>query len=164
MGYYKEMIEQARSRGVTSEQVMWGSIEEFDNMLCQIKENDPALYWDFIHKQHKALYKGHYDEEFAKYDLQQVYYINKQGEKTNKPYWTVDQVEEATKGYNFPNGTTKWDKWVAFNSAFADHCKDFDEASILKIGYSFFFADEDWPTDTKIWDYMSCKPTKYKKD
>jgi hypothetical protein len=159
MGYYKEMIEQARSRGVTSEQVMWGSIEEFDNMLCQIKENDPALYWDFIHKQHKALYKGHYDEEFAKYDLQQVYYINKQGEKTNKPYWTVEQVEEATKGYNFPNGTTKWDKWVAFNVFRSDTMKSLPDDLALKAGWEFFFDDIDFKKEgtTKIWDYVHCK-------
>lgn len=159
MGYYKEMIEQARSRGVTSEQVMWGSIEEFDNMLCQIKENDPALYWDFIHKQHKALYKGHYDEEFAKYDLQQVYYINKQGEKTNKPYWTVEQVEESTKGYNFPNGTTKWDKWVAFNVFRSDTMKSLPDDLALKAGWEFFFDDIDFKKEgtTKIWDYVHCK-------
>lgn len=159
MGYYREMIEQARSRGVTSEQVMWGSIEEFDNMLCQIKENDPALYWDFIHKQHKALYKGHYDEEFAKYDMQQVYYINKQGEKTNKPYWTVEQVEEATKGYNFPNGTTKWDKWVAFNVFRSDTMKSLPDDLALKAGWEFFFDDIDFKKEgtTKIWDYVHCK-------
>lgn len=159
MGYYREMIEQARSRGVTSEQVMWGSIEEFDKMLCQIKENDPALYWDFIHKQHKALYKGHYDEEFAKYDMQQVYYINKQGEKTNKPYWTVEQVEEATKGYNFPNGTTKWDKWVAFNVFRSDTMKSLPDDLALKAGWEFFFDDIDFKKEgtTKIWDYVHCK-------
>lgn len=159
MGYYKEMIEQARSRGVTSEQVMWGSIEEFDKMLCQIKESDPALYWDFIHKQHKALYKGHYDEEFAKYDMQQVYYINKQGEKTNKPYWTVEQVEEATKGYNFPNGTTKWDKWVAFNVFRSDTMKSLPDDLALKAGWEFFFDDIDFKKEgtTKIWDYVHCK-------
>jgi hypothetical protein len=159
MGYYKEMIEQARSRGVTSEQVMWGSIEEFDNMLCQIKENDPALYWDFIHKQHKALYKGHYDEEFAIYDMQHVYYINKQGEKTNKPYWTVEQVEEATKGYNFPNGTTKWDKWVAFNVFRSDTMKSLPDDLALKAGWEFFFDDIDFKKEgtTKIWDYVHCK-------
>ena len=159
MGYYKEMIEQARSRGVTSEQVMWGSIEEFDNMLCQIKENDPELYWDFIHKQHKALYKGHYDEEFAKYDMQQVYYINKQGEKTNKPYWTVEQVDEATKGYNFPNGTTKWDKWVAFNVFRSDTMKSLPDDLALKAGWEFFFDDIDFKKEgtTKIWDYVHCK-------
>lgn len=159
MGYYKEMIEQARSRGATSEQVMWGSIEEFDNMLCQIKENDPALYWDFIHKQHKALYKGHYDEEFAIYDMQHVYYINKQGEKTNKPYWTVEQVEEATKGYNFPNGTTKWDKWVAFNVFRSDTMKSLPDDLALKAGWEFFFDDIDFKKEgtTKIWDYVHCK-------
>jgi hypothetical protein len=37
-------------------------------------------------------------------------------------------------------------------------CKDFDDAAVLKIGHSFYFADEDWGSDTKIWEYISNKP------
>ena len=110
------------------------------------------------------MYGCHYNEEFALYDVEQIHYTNKAGEKRFGAHWTVEQIESATAGMKFPMGTNKWDKYVAFNAAHADFCKDFDEASILKIGYSFFFADEDWPTDTKIWDYMSCKPHKHKSE
>jgi hypothetical protein len=57
----------------------------------------------------------------------------------------------------FPADTNKWDKYVAFNAAYADFCKHFEAGDILKIGFSFFFADEDWGSTTKIWEYMLAK-------
>ena len=78
---------------------------------------------------------------------------NKKGEKKEGAYWSVEQVEEATRGFTFPSGVNKWDKWVAFNAAYADFCKKFDDAQILEIGYLFYFADEDWKGKNKIWEY-----------
>ena len=150
------MIEAAKAKGVTNEQTMWMSIGAIDEMLGKMKNEHPALYWEFIHEQHKMLYKGHYDEEFATYELSRVYYINKAGEKTNVPYWTVDQVEEATKGFNYPSGTTKWDKWVAHNTFRSDTMKSLPDDLALKAGWEFFFDDIDFKKEgtTKLWGYM----------
>ena len=157
---YKEMVEQARKAGITSEKIMWESIESFSELLDELKEERPDLYWEFMRKQQGILYHGHYNECFAMYDVSQMHYTNKQGEKRHGAYWTVEQIEEATAGMKFPPGTSKFDKFVAYNAIYADMCKDFDDASILKIAYAFFFADEDWGSDTKVWEYMSNKPHK----
>lgn len=156
---YKDMIEQARKKGVASEAVMWESIEDMEEMLCKLKEVDPKGYWKFIRKQHNILYKGHYDEDFAVYDLSEAYYTNKAGEKTNKPYWTAEQIEEATRGMSFPNGTTKWDKYVAFNIFRSDTMRSLPDDLAIKAAYEFFFEDIDYKKDgtTKVWDYMQCK-------
>lgn len=153
---YRKMIEAAKAKGVANEQTMWMSIGAIDDMLGKMKEAHPELYWAFIHEQHKALYKGHYDEEFATYELSRVYYINKAGEKTNVPYWTVDQVEEATKGFNYPSGTTKWDKWVAHNTFRSDTMRSLPDDLALKAGWEFFFDDIDFKKEgtTKLWEYM----------
>ena len=56
---------------------------------------------------------------------------------------------------SFPSGVNKWDKLVAYNAAYADWSKKFDDAQILDIAYLFYFADEDWKhPSTKVWDYM----------
>lgn len=156
MGYYKEMIEQARGKGIASEAMMWSSIEEVDSMLEKMKDHHKEMYWAFMHNQHKAIYKGHYNEEFAEYELGNVYYINKAGEKTNKPYWTVEQIEEATRGFNYPSGTTKWDKWVAHNVFRSDTMKSLPDDLALKAGWEFFFDDIDYKKEgtTKLWEYM----------
>ena len=43
---------------------------------------------------------------------------------------------------------------------YADLCKRFDDKQVLDAMHSFFFADEDWPGNNKIWYYMSCKHDK----
>lgn len=158
---YREMVNHAKKAGVTNEQTMWESIDSFSELLEELKETHPQMYWDFMRKQHGIMFHNHYDEAFAMYDVSKMHYTSKNGEKKQGAYWTVDQIESATAGMKFPAGTTKWDKYVSFNAAHSDFCKDFEDADVLKIGYAFFFADEDWGDDTKIWEYMSNKPRKH---
>lgn len=93
----------------------------------------------------------------AVFDVSQIAYTDKEGKKHTGAYWTCEQVEEATKAMSFPSGTTKWDKFVAFNSFFADTCKVLTEEQTLKTAYQFYFADEDFPKErgAKIWLYMA---------
>lgn len=142
---YKKMIEDAKAKGLTSDKAMWESIDELDEMLCVIKKEHPDKYWKFIRKQHGIMYNNHYDEEFARWDIEQM--------KPLGMYWSKSQVEEATKGMVFPNGTTPCDKWVAFN-AFANDLKpELTDEQILKAAYKFWFKDEDWKGKNKIWEY-----------
>ena len=157
---YKHMVEQARQTGTTNEKTMWESIESFSELLEELEESHPDLYWEFMRKQHGIMHHNHYDEDFAMYDVAQMHYTGKTGEKRTGAHWTAEQIEQATAGLKFPAGTTKWDKYVAFNAAFADLNKGFDDGDILKAGHLFYFADEDWGTDTKIWEYMSAHPHK----
>lgn len=158
---YRTMVDQAKKTGVTNEKMMWESIDSFSELLEELKEFHPQMYWDFMRKQHGIMYHGHYDEEFAKYDVSKMHYTTKSGEKREGAYWTPEQIESATTGMKFPNGTTKWDKFVAFSAAYSDFCKYFEDADILKIGYAFYFADEDWGSDSKVWEYISNKPHKH---
>lgn len=160
---YKKMIEDAKAKGLTSEKMMWQSVDDIDDMLCVMKAEHPDKYWAFVRSQHGMLYGGHYTEDFAMWDVGQLKYTNKKGEKKEGAYWTMEQIEEATKGMSFPSGVNKWDKFVVFNSAWADWCKKFDDAQILDIAYLFYFCDEDYKdgkSGTKIWDYMCMVHTK----
>ena len=158
MTTYKEMVTKAKAAGVTNEKTMWESIESFSDLLAQLKESHPDLYWEFMREQHGIMYRGHYDEHFAIYDVEHLRWTDKNGSKHSGAHWTVDQIEQATSGMHFPAGTTKWDKYVAFNAAYSDLCKEFDEGQILAAGFLLYFADEDWGSGTKIWEYMSEKP------
>ena len=157
---YREMVDHAKKAGVTNEKTMWESIDSFSELLDELKESHPQMYWDFMRKQHGIMFHNHYDEAFAIYDVSQVHYTDKSGMRHHGAYWTAEQIEAATQGMKFPMGTTKWDKFVAFNAAKSDFAKDFEDADILKIGYAFYFADEDWGDDTKVWEYMDDKPRK----
>ncbi len=160
---YLEMVKAAKKNGTFAEKQMWDSVESVSELLDDIKESHPDLYWRFIREQYGIMNNCHYaDKEFAEYDVSQIAYSDKEGKKHTGAYWTCEQVEEATKTMTFPSGTTKWDKFVGFNLAYSDFCKKFDDAQILQIGHLFFFADEDWDANgkgsaTKVWDYVACK-------
>ena len=89
-----------------------------------------------------------------------LYYTDRTGVKRKGAYWTMEQVKEATKDYKFPAGVNEWDVFVAANAIRADLCKKFDDKQVLDAMYSFFFADEDWPGNNKVWHYMACKNNK----
>ena len=78
---------------------------------------------------------------------------HRKGEKKTGSYWTLDQVEEASKSLSFPSGTTKYDKYVAFNVFYSDMSTMMSDEQILASAYKFFFADEDAPAG-KVWLYM----------
>lgn len=160
---YRQMIENARKSGNWSEKIMLDSVDSIAGLLECVKNADPQGYWRFMREQYGIMNNCHYaDKEFADYDVSQIAYTDGEGKRHTGAYWTCEQVEEATKTMSFPGGTTKWDKFVAFNLAKSDFCKKFDDAQILQIGYLFFFADEDWSargSATKVWDYVACKNT-----
>lgn len=143
---YKEMIKDAIERGMTSESKMWENVDAVDELLEVIQKEHPDMYWAFIRKMHGSLHKGHYNQKFAIYDVEQM--------KPLGMYWTKAQIDEATKGMVFAQGVTEWDRYVAFN-AFANDLKpEMADDQILKAAYKFWFADKDWNNNTKIWDYM----------
>lgn len=154
---YQEMVKAAQKNGKTTEKQMWQSIESVSDLLYEIKDAHPELYWRFMREQYGIMNNCHYaDKEFAEYDVSQIEYTDKDGKSHTGAYWTCEQIEEATKGMTFPSGVTKWDKFVAFNSFLADTCKVLTDEQIIKAGYQFYFADEDFPKEhgTKIWHYM----------
>jgi hypothetical protein len=151
------MVDSAKAAGMTNEKMMWDSIDSFSDLLEEIREAHPQLYWDFMREQHGIMHQRHYGEAFAMYDVSRMKYTDKNGMKHVGAHWTMEQIESATSGMRFPQGVTKWDKYVAFNAAYADLCKSFDEGDILKAGYALYFDDEDWGSDTKIWDMYQAR-------
>lgn len=154
---YRKMVDSAKAAGMTSEKMMWESIDSFSELLEEIREAHPELYWDFMREQHGIMYHNHYGEAFAMYDVSKLMYTDRGGLKHMGAHWTMEQIETATAGMRFPSGVTKWDKYVAFNAAYAVLCKTFEEGDVLKAGYALYFADEDWGSDTKIWDMYQCR-------
>lgn len=140
------MIEEAKKKGLASEKVMWDSVDDLDDMLCDIKREHPDKYWKFIRKQHGIMYNNHYDERFARWDVEQM--------KPLGMYWSLPQIEEVTKGMAFPAGTTPWDKFVAFNSFANDLHDTIPDEQIIKASHAFWFADKDWKGEGKIWKYV----------
>lgn len=158
---YNQLIEQARATGVASEKKMNAAIEQMSCDLDSIKNDNPALYWRIMRHQHAVLYDRHYSEKFANHDVNRLEYgeLDEEGMPTKHgAHWTRAQIEEATRGMEFHPKVNGWDKYVAFNSMYADLCTNMKDEEIIRAAYLFYFCDADWQTDddcTKIWDYTS---------
>ena len=38
---YSEMIQEAQSKGLTTEAMMWASVEDVESLLCKMKDSHP---------------------------------------------------------------------------------------------------------------------------
>ena len=74
---YRKMVDHAKRAGVTNEKTMWESIDSFSELLDELEDSHPVLYWAFMRKQQGIMYGNHYNEEFAQYDVEQIHYTNK---------------------------------------------------------------------------------------
>jgi hypothetical protein len=112
-------------------------------------------YECLVRKLSEKLYGKHYSEESAMRDVFKMHYTDANGKEYHGPHWTIEQVQAATAGKHFDDEVTKYDKFVAYNATYADLCKILTEDQILKVAYAFWFDDEDWNGEGKIWEYMS---------
>lgn len=160
---YIDLLKQAKSNGISSDKKMWESIEALSNDLARVEVAHPHTYWRIMRNQHSILYERHYSERFAIHDVNQLQYTNCEGIECNGPHWSSAEVTAATSGLKFHHKVNEWDKYVAFNSMYADLCSDMTDEEIIKVAYLFYFSDEDWQPGeddcTKIWDYTSAHAT-----
>lgn len=151
----KEEVRNARARGISSEKLLDMLACTVDSMIEDMEESNPEVYEKIIHEIHEKITGPHYDKAWADIEVQNLEYTNREKQHASGPHWTMEQVLEATRGKSFPSNTTEWDKYVAYNAAYADFCTKFDDQQILDIAFLFFFADEDWTSEGKIWHYMA---------
>lgn len=152
------MILAAKEAGMSIEKMMWQGVDGLNDLLCKIREEHPDMYWKFLRDQQGVMYSNHYERAFAEYDVESLRYTNREGQKCEGAHWTAEQIESATRSMTFPTGTTRWDKYVAFNAWYSDLCRELDETTLIKTCFSYFFADEDAPSG-KIFLYMKAMRT-----
>ena len=147
------MVKSSQQKGTFTDKQMWKSVESVSELLEDIKKQHPDMYWAFMREQAGIINGCHYDESFALHDVSTISYTDRNGKKCDGGYWSLEQIEAATKAMSFPASTTKWDKYVAFNSFYSDTCTVYTDEEIIKGAFKFYFADEDAPAG-KIWRYM----------
>lgn len=95
----------------------------------------------------------HFDKESAEDAVKRIYYTTKDSVEHYGAHWSMEQVLEITSKFSFKKCVTDYDKYVAFNAAYADLNKTLTTELIIDTAFAFFFEDEDAPCN-KIWLYM----------
>lgn len=160
---YLEIIKENAAKFRGDEKAMWASIGSVSVLLERIKEEHPDLYWDFLREQHEAMCGHHFNEAYAKWQVERMHHKGEDGTAYKGEHWTLAQTNEVLAKYRprIPSAYNEWDFYVAMNASYHDFCKSvkkhapekFDDL-IIDLAIGFWFLDEDWEGTTKVWDYF----------
>lgn len=156
------MIEEARAKGLASEKIMNHAIDDVQELLCNIKEAHPDLYWTFIRRQHERMFGSHYNEAFALWRIEQMHYKDKAGTEHHAPHWTKDQYKtayEAAKA-KLPPTYNCWDFAVTLEMLYSDDIclyrrwwpeatEEELEGKVVEASVNYLNDDDDM--ESKIW-------------
>lgn len=166
---YKEMVKSNASKFKGSEETMWASIALVSELLDEMVEKHPDLkdrYWAFMRDQHEAMAGRHFNEAYAKWQVSQMHHKGSDGMEYRGEHWPIEATNSVRAKYpnKIPSEYNEWDVYVALNASYHDFCawakkkfSDQAEAEIIELALAFWFLDEDWEGNTKVWDYFRKK-------
>ena len=146
------------------ESMMWDTVKvvsEYVDSRMSEKDKDSMMA-----KLFGMLSGGHFDEDHAVDAVSKMYYVDKEGTKRYAPYWTIPEVAavyESVEG-KIPKEYNEWDWFVVMNMVYSDNrmllerwWPEIDMKTItekVKEMSVCWLSDPDWPTKSKIWDYL----------
>lgn len=163
MGAYYKMVKENASKYRGDERVMWASVASVSELLEKIKEEHPDLYWSFLREQHEAMFGRHFNEMYAKWQVEQMRHKGEDGTEYKGAHWSEEETNRVLSKYRskIPAAYNEWDFFVALNASYHDFCRvakkhlpEKADELIIELAISFWFLDEDWETTTKVWDYF----------
>lgn len=143
------------------------SLELVDELLEEMSHPHPERYWQFMRDTHEVFYGKHFDREYAEWQVEQMHH--KCGDKAYKgEHWTFEETTSVMQKYKptLPPEVTACDFYVALNSQWHDyHCfiknlfptEEEVEKAIIESAVVFWFKDDDYPTNDKVWCYFRMK-------
>lgn len=157
MGFYELIDKYGKGASDAKMKELTCTLDKFFEML---KDAHREKYKYLMREVFGVLNNHHYDEHYAEKDISCMEYTDRTGVKRKGGHWTLEEAEEQYKKLQVPSSVGKYDWWVAINASFADMCTVLDDDSIIKSALLFWFKDEDWKGDTKIFDYFTLKMEK----
>ena len=168
MGRYYDMVKANYNKLRNDESVMWGSIEMWDKHLEEMKEHHPGKYWEMMRNTHELMYGKHFNEAYAKWQVDNMWHIAEDGREYKGERWSIKDAVSAMAKYrgHFPGDYNEYDFYVAINSHWHDticvakrHFTTEEEAEsyILDEAVAVWLNDSDRPTNDNVWCYFHCK-------
>lgn len=106
------------------EKIMWEVTKNVSDFIKPLKESNPEDYWLFIKNTFATLNGPHYNEDFAMWQINRMYYKNKNGEKITSPHYSKDKyksVYESIKSRLNNNNYNLWDIAVTMEMVYSDN-------------------------------------------
>lgn len=168
MGRYYDMVKANYNKLRNDESVMWGSLEMWDKHLEDMQEHHPDKYWEIMRKTHELMYGKHFDKEYAEWQVEQMHHTSPDGVVHRGAHWSMSQTNEVMQNYKaeLPVEITPCDFYVALNAQWHDYIcwakehftSDAEaEQAIIEMAVRFWFLDDDWGDNAKVWEYFRKK-------
>lgn len=148
------------------EGMMWKTVRIISDAVDS--DMDEHAQKALVRKIYGAMTDKHYNTEMAHNDVSGMYYTDADGNKHNAPYWTDTDMETAYGMYKdeIPDynlwdfavtmNMVKSDNWCMLRNWFPNYDEKELTEKVIEMSLAFL-KDEDWPTKTKIWDYLSAR-------
>ena len=167
MGRYYDMVKANYNKLRNDDKVMWASIEMWDKHLEEMREHHPDKYWEMMRRTHEMMYGKHFDKEYAEWEVEQMHH--KCGDKVYKgEHWSHEETSAVMVKYKptLSPEITPCDFYVALNTQWHDyHCwlkslyptEEEVERAVIESAVRFWFKDDDWEGNDKVWMYFRMK-------
>ncbi|MBR0544532.1 MAG: hypothetical protein IIW98_08840 [Bacteroidaceae bacterium] len=150
------------------ENVMWKAAQRISDYLEEVEAAHPDVYWSIIKDTYRDMCGGHYNEEFGKWQISEMSFVDKHGTEHHAPRWTTSQYGNtylANKG-RLPGAYNMWDWAVTLEMMYTDNYCLFKEwwpgASEADLDNKFIQAAVNWLNDKdnpfgdeKVWGYFN---------
>lgn len=161
MNYYDLIKKYGSGKG---EAVMWAAAKRVSEYLEELKEREPERYWGIIKETYADMCGPHFNEEFAVWQIEQMFYKDMNGEVHYAPNWSVQQYRNSFEMYKSKlrnKAYTCWDWAVAIEMCYTDnHCllkmwfpnatEDEIKAKALDMAVNYLNDDDD-NDEGRIW-------------
>lgn len=160
MNYYELIKEYGKGKG---EAVMWEATKRVSDMLEAMKETHKESYWKLIKETYAIMNGPHYNEDFAEWQIEQMYFKDKQGNVHHAPHWTKAEyktVFDAVKNKVKDTSYNCWDFAVTLEMLRSDwYCllKEWmpndteEEIDKHVVEMSLVYLNDDDGEEGKIW-------------
>ena len=143
-------------------------LELTDELLEEMSHPHPQRYWQFMRDTHEVFYGKHFDREYAEWQVEQMYHKDKDGRTHRGEHWSREQTNAVMANYKstLSSEVTPCDFYVALNAQWHDYIcwmrelfatEQEAEDAIIKSAVKFWFQDEDWDGNDKVWAYFRMK-------
>lgn len=87
----------ANAKAKGDDKKMWESTKLLSDAICEKCNITEDEYWHLLKEYYCILAGHHYNENFAEWQIKQMYFIDKNGKRHDSPHWTMEQKIEVYK-------------------------------------------------------------------
>lgn len=165
MHHFKDIIMSYNTSNISISDLLEG-IACLYPALDYVECNDKNVFWEAMRGFHEKVKGGHFDEMYAKYQVDSMYHTKRNGTICKGEIYSIEEAKQVYEKYirNIHSSYTCWDVYVAINAQYHDYAKLYNEwysnitredldNKIIASAINFWFKDED-DGHEKVWNYF----------